>query len=634
MSALRWMGRGTKSSAIQTTLFWRQQMRKRFSQDKSIQMAVSGVALALVILAASSPPVWSAEGRPFTPDETKWYTIKHVQTGNVIDVPKSSTENGKMLELWGLHGGKNQQFRFEKDGKGSYWLIPRVSELPVSIVNASVRPGALVMQWRKGAGDNGKYTLQTSGNGKIQLIAKISNRPLTARGQQLIQGDTADASTQFELQAVALFVPQTSPNDPRISRVPQYSMAAGQGNSGLSTGFVTNQGKEGACVAYAVTSTIASTMILNGIRQNGVIQKLDAFPDYGLNMLDAQWFYDQRDSYYKKDPKGGWNVVAALDHAKRVVIPFKYGDGRYGVRLKSYATISKGKYYDGLQQVDKSNASAYEGRNEMRRLIQQGFPLVARFDYYPDFQATTQRGKPYLQPTGERDGGHAVMVLGYSLGNNGKLWDCQNSWGKQYGIDGYFQIREGICGIDDNMYCITNWEICDRRTQKPLPGDKWASAILDSLKYPILSGRMLKLELHGGGGHLGNNKADYATMNRTRGSEYYVYGPDPKFYHLPVQDTTNDANKYYTLKHSGKFLYQTAKGNAGFVADFPGQTAQWKFKKVKAKCSNKDDVIRTGDVVKLENVYYPGNYLCDYGDYAAAGSYSKPNEWIVRIANR
>ena len=46
------------------------------------------------------------------------------------------------------------------------------------------------------------------------------------------------------------------------------------------------------------------------------------------------------------------------------------------------------------------------------------------------------------------EGGHAVVILGYGEELGVPYWICQNSWGYNWGEDGYFRIAMGECGID------------------------------------------------------------------------------------------------------------------------------------------------------------------------------------------
>jgi hypothetical protein len=68
-------------------------------------------------------------------------------------------------------------------------------------------------------------------------------------------------------------------------------------------------------------------------------------------------------------------------------------------------------------------------------------PVQVAFDVYLDFvtyeegiyQKSNAPGNTYL-------GGHAVMLLGWGYLNGIYYWICQNSWGTDWGENGFFKI--------------------------------------------------------------------------------------------------------------------------------------------------------------------------------------------------
>jgi len=48
-------------------------------------------------------------------------------------------------------------------------------------------------------------------------------------------------------------------------------------------------------------------------------------------------------------------------------------------------------------------------------------------------------------------GGHAVKILGWGTTPSGvNFWYIANSWGATWGLDGFFMIEWGQCGIDSD----------------------------------------------------------------------------------------------------------------------------------------------------------------------------------------
>jgi cathepsin B len=81
-------------------------------------------------------------------------------------------------------------------------------------------------------------------------------------------------------------------------------------------------------------------------------------------------------------------------------------------------------------------------------------PVMAGFNVYTDFFSYT--GGVYIHTWGNLVGGHAVILIGWGVDENGtEYWLAQNQWGTSWGENGYFKIRRGTdeCNIEDNVLC-------------------------------------------------------------------------------------------------------------------------------------------------------------------------------------
>lgn len=100
----------------------------------------------------------------------------------------------------------------------------------------------------------------------------------------------------------------------------------------------------------------------------------------------------------------------------------------------------------------------YGGCNEelMKMELVRNGPMVVAFEVYPDFE--TYRGGIYHH-TGLRSKfnpfmltNHAVLAVGYGFDKDTgeKYWIIKNSWGENWGENGYFRIRRGTneCNIE------------------------------------------------------------------------------------------------------------------------------------------------------------------------------------------
>jgi len=61
-------------------------------------------------------------------------------------------------------------------------------------------------------------------------------------------------------------------------------------------------------------------------------------------------------------------------------------------------------------------------------------------EIYSDFY-NYKSGIYQKTPSAKYKGGHAIVIIGYNVNEN--YWICKNSWGEDWGENGYFKIRMG-----------------------------------------------------------------------------------------------------------------------------------------------------------------------------------------------
>jgi cathepsin B len=96
--------------------------------------------------------------------------------------------------------------------------------------------------------------------------------------------------------------------------------------------------------------------------------------------------------------------------------------------------------YDG----ETVTARGVEG---IQRAIMAGGPMEVAFTVYEDFE--NYAGGIYHHVTGGQVGGHAVKVVGWGTDSDVKYWKIANSWNPYWGEEGYFRIKFGEGGIDE-----------------------------------------------------------------------------------------------------------------------------------------------------------------------------------------
>jgi C1A family cysteine protease len=79
--------------------------------------------------------------------------------------------------------------------------------------------------------------------------------------------------------------------------------------------------------------------------------------------------------------------------------------------------------------------------DQLKGCLAAGFPFVFGFSVYESFESQTvaKTGNvPMPKPNEQNLGGHAVLAVGYD--DSKKRFIVRNSWGADWGVDGYFTI--------------------------------------------------------------------------------------------------------------------------------------------------------------------------------------------------
>jgi len=120
----------------------------------------------------------------------------------------------------------------------------------------------------------------------------------------------------------------------------------------------------------------------------------------------------------------------------------------YGTPARFYRCI---KYYF-IPGTARDNSSEYN----IRYTIYNWGPVSTGMIVYPDFYDFDAKNGIYdwngqSQPLS----GHAIEIVGWGEEDGKKYWIIKNSWGKEWGRDGYFYMTRGknTCSIEEN--CIT-----------------------------------------------------------------------------------------------------------------------------------------------------------------------------------
>lgn len=205
--------------------------------------------------------------------------------------------------------------------------------------------------------------------------------------------------------------------------------------------FVTSikdQSTCGSCVAFGSCATVESTQ---RIEQHQA--------DLDVDLSEAHLFYCIARSQGRRcsGQQGGWWPAAALDAfrdegvADEACYPYVAGD-QDCTNLCSDAD---------RRLTHIGSYSELTSHEEMKDWISSRAPVVGTLKVYEDF-VRLYHGGVYRHVAGAFAGGHCICVIGYD--DDRDCWIGKNSWGTDWGEDGFFEIGYGECGFDSMMWGV------------------------------------------------------------------------------------------------------------------------------------------------------------------------------------
>jgi cathepsin B len=95
-----------------------------------------------------------------------------------------------------------------------------------------------------------------------------------------------------------------------------------------------------------------------------------------------------------------------------------------------------------------ASVASYTTPAAIQAAVIAGGPVEVSFTVYQDFMS--YKSGVYVHTSGAVVGGHAVKLIGWGVSGSMNYWICANSWGSGWGIQGFFWIAFGQCGIDSH----------------------------------------------------------------------------------------------------------------------------------------------------------------------------------------
>ncbi|GIQ89219.1 peptidase C1A, partial [Kipferlia bialata] len=203
-------------------------------------------------------------------------------------------------------------------------------------------------------------------------------------------------------------------------------------------GAIRDQGGCGSCWAFSATEVFADRACIEGKTQTNIPMS----PQY---LIDC----DNIDAGCGGGSEAVvWMFMKNKGVASEECLPYKEkADVRCPRTCVDGSPIEVMKAATDYQV--KSNPASIQ-----QEILANG-PVQAGFTVYTDFNAYSTG--VYQHVWGRQEGGHAIKIVGWGMEGSVPYWTVANSWGPDWGEDGFFRILRGSneCGIEADIYAGT-----------------------------------------------------------------------------------------------------------------------------------------------------------------------------------
>jgi len=151
-------------------------------------------------------------------------------------------------------------------------------------------------------------------------------------------------------------------------------------------------------------------------------------------------------------PNFAWGYLQNYGIATLSCVPYVSGDGSVPSCQTQCLDGEPWKVYKAANysQVG-STLDPTAHVEDIMRAVMQG-PVDTTFDVWSDFDEYT--GGVYSHQSGTYEGLHSVKIIGWGVENSVDYWLVQNSWGPNWGLNGFFKIQRGVdeCFVEALVY--------------------------------------------------------------------------------------------------------------------------------------------------------------------------------------
>ena len=200
------------------------------------------------------------------------------------------------------------------------------------------------------------------------------------------------------------------------------------------TTSIKSQGNCGSCYAFGTYAAMESCI---KIKNNDPDLSIDLSEQYMVS-CGKEW----SSGIFGCDGAYAFSAVQFIDVYGAITEScFSYSSGNGNVPPCS----NKCSNWKDLKIYIKDWGSVSATQSSIKNALIKYGPLPTVMKVYNNFYGYS--GGIY-QPSGSYEGLHLVTIVGYN--DNSNYWICKNSWGKNWGENGWFRIKYGVCEIEED----------------------------------------------------------------------------------------------------------------------------------------------------------------------------------------
>lgn len=258
-------------------------------------------------------------------------------------------------------------------------------------------------------------------------------------------------------------------------------------NSGLLTNHSVSQGQCGSCWSFALSGTLADRISIatNGKIKEELSKQMMVSCDPDENTCDGTTSIPRAFEHASEhSPVGG--IVREVD------FPYQSGSGNAppcpnfdGKLKRAYKTGSVVTLCEGddemnlLKELDPEMLK--RNIHRMKKEIMENGPIVSGYIVYQDLASKDMSASVYdYDGVSSPLGGHAIEIVGWDSDDKGEYWIIKNSWGKEWGRNGYYfhRMADQKSGLELNAHAGTPVLLADGKNSLDIPQLDGAEAIV------------------------------------------------------------------------------------------------------------------------------------------------------------